>query len=190
MVFDFSYFPALETEHFRLRRITHDDADAVIAIFGNADVLRYSNSPPIVTHEAAIEFIDWLDGHFNNRGMVRWGITFKGQDRVIGTCGFHFWDRENYHIDIGYDLLPEYWGKGYMTEIVRMLVRWCFENLNVHRVQADCTAGNIGSERVLEKNGFTLEGIWRERDWEHGRFVDIRQYGLLRQEYLPSVSNG
>ncbi|MBI5669977.1 MAG: GNAT family N-acetyltransferase [Chloroflexi bacterium] len=187
-MFDFSYFPVLETAHFRLRQITSADADAIIGLFGNPEVMRYSNSPPILTNEAAVEFINWLEGHFQHRAALRWGITFRGDDRVIGTCGFHFWDAENRHTDIGYDLLPEYWGKGYMTEIVRVLVGWCFQNLNLHRIQADCTAGNIGSERVLEKVGFTLEGIWRERDWEHGRFVDIKQFGLLRREFLPPGS--
>ncbi|GIL13406.1 MAG: GNAT family N-acetyltransferase [Chloroflexota bacterium] len=184
-IFDFSYFPVLETERLRLRQITHADADAIIGIFGSPDVLRYLDSQPILTTEAAIEMIDWLNGHFRDHQAMRWGITLKGQDAVIGTCGFHFWKPAYRRVDIGYDLQPPYWGQGYITEACRCLVRWCFENLNLHRVQADCTAGNIGSERVLEKLGFTLEGTWRESCFEHGRFVDIKQYGLLRREYLP-----
>ncbi|MCA9904967.1 MAG: GNAT family N-acetyltransferase, partial [Anaerolineae bacterium] len=70
------------------------------------------------------------------------------------------------------------------TEATHAVVRWCFDNLDLHRVQADCTAGNIASERVLEKVGFTYEGTWRESVFEHGRFVDIKQYGLLRREYV------
>lgn len=185
-VFDFSYFPSLETERLRLRQLTHDDAEALVEIFGNPDVLRYlSGGPPCNTREEAIGVIDWMHSWFAAQNGLRWGITLRGEDNVIGTCGFHFWERENRRCDIGYDLIPTYWKRGYITEAAHAMVRWCFENLNLHRIQADCTAGNLGSERVLEKVGFTHEGTWRESCFEHGRFVNIKQYGLLRREYLP-----
>jgi [ribosomal protein S5]-alanine N-acetyltransferase len=53
----------------------------------------------------------------------------------------------------------------------------------VHRIQADCTDGNVASERVMLKCGFTYEGTWRQACWDHGRFVDIKQFGLLRRDY-------
>lgn len=186
-MFDFSYFPTLETRRCRLRRLTHADAPALVSIFGNPDVLRYMNDPAVDTPEKAAELVDWMNGHFDSGHAVRWGITLKEQgDAVIGTCGFHYYDRDNRHADIGYDLHPAYWGQGLMTEVVHTLVNWCFVELDLHRIQADCTAGNIASERVLLKVGFTHEGTWRERDFEHGRFVDIRQFGLLAREYPPA----
>ncbi len=66
-------------------------------------------------------------------------------------------------------------------------MRWCFENLDLHRIQADCDVENVASARVLEKVGFTLEGIWREREFERGRFVSLKQYGLLRREYQSNL---
>ena len=186
-LFDFSYFPVLQTERFTLRKITTEDIEEVIAIFTDPDVLRYTIvEPPCDNREEALAFIQWLQEHmFDRHTGLRWGITFRDQQKLIGTCGFHIYTEHHRHADIGYELLPAYWGRGYMTEITHFMVRWCFENLNLHRIQGDCTAGNIGSERVMEKVGFKLEGIWRERDFEHGLFVDIKQYGLLRREYLP-----
>lgn len=186
-IFDFSYFPVLETERLRLRKLTYDDADQMIAIFNDPEATKYMIvDPPCTTREEAIKMIDWMQGWFDKGHAARWGITLRGgDDTVIGTCGFHFWDRTHRRCDIGYDLIPAYWNRGYITEATHALVRWCFENLDLHRIQADCTAGNIGSERVLEKVGFTLEGIWRENTFEHGRFVSLKQYGLLRREYMP-----
>ena len=184
-MFDFSYFPVLETGRLRLRKMTNDDADSLIAIFNDEEVNRYlSGGPPCSNRVEAISTLDWMQSWFDARGGLRWGITLKGEDKVIGTCGFHFLSRENSHCDIGYDLIPLYWRRGYVTEATHALVRWCFENLDLHRIQADCTEGNIGSERVLEKVGFTHEGTWRESCFEHGRFVSLKQYGLLRREYL------
>jgi [ribosomal protein S5]-alanine N-acetyltransferase len=187
--FDFSSLPTLETDHFRLRRMTEADADDIAALYGDEQVMRYLiMEPPCDTRERGIEVINWMNSWFDEKTGLRWGITFRDDDRVIGTCGFHFWEKEHRRADIGYDLKPAYWGNGYMTEIARAVVAWCFDNLNLHRLQGDCTSGNIGSERVLEKAGFTLEGIWREFVFEHGRFVDIKQYGLLRREYFKDDS--
>ncbi len=98
-------------------------------------------------------------------------------------CGAASWDRDNRHIEIGYHILPSLWGQGYATEAAQAIIGWCFENLDLHRIQGDCTDGNIGSERVMLKCGFKAEGVWRESCWEHGRFVDIKQFGLLRREF-------
>jgi ribosomal-protein-alanine N-acetyltransferase len=187
-IFDFSYFPILETERLRLRQITHADAQPLVNMFTKPEMVRYViEEASVTTLEAAISMIDWMNGDAEGHNAMRWwAITLKGgDDRLIGTCGFHLWDKAHRRVDIGYNMDVPYWGRGYTTEATHALVRWCFENLDLHRVQADCTEGNIGSQRVLEKVGFTLEGIWRENTFEHGRFVNIKQYGLLRREYTP-----
>jgi ribosomal-protein-alanine N-acetyltransferase len=182
-IFDFSTFPILTAERLRLRQLAHDDAEAIMALFSSPEVLRFLNQPPTDTPEKAIELIDWLNGLYQKHEGVTWAITLKTDDQVIGSCGCVAWDRENRHVDIGYHVLPLHWGHGYATEAARAVVRWCFDHLDVHRIQADCTDGNIASERVLLKCGFKVEGLWRESCWEHGRFVDIKQFGLLRREF-------
>jgi [ribosomal protein S5]-alanine N-acetyltransferase len=182
-LFDFSYFPDITTERLALRRLTHDDADAIVAIFGSPDVLRFLNQSPTDTHDKALDLINWFEENFQQHRGVQWGIAGRGSNHVIGTCGFYGWDRENRRVDIGYHIAPSEWGKGYATEAACAMITWCFDHLNVHRIQADCTAGNDASERVMIKCGFTLEGVWRESCWEHERFVNIKQYGLLRHEH-------
>lgn len=186
MVFDFSVFPILETDRCILRQLTHDDADALITLYSDPRVDEFLDvDPPCSNQEQAISMIDWLNGHFTNQAAVRWAITFKENPaQLIGTIGFHYYNSKDRRTDIGYDLMPQYWGKGIITEVAHKVVRWCFENLDLHRVQADCTDGNIGSEKVLLKLGFKVEGLWRENCFEHGRFVSLKQFGLLRREYL------
>jgi len=183
-LFDFSAFPVLTTARLRLRQMTAGDAAAIMAIFGSAEGLRYLNNDPTDTPEKAAGLIDWLNGEFERKEGVTWGITQTGDDTVIGTAGTYGWDQDNRRVDIGYHIQPAQWGKGYATEAAQAGIGWSFEQLQVHRIQADCTDGNAGSERVLLKCGFKVEGIWRESCWEHGRFVDIKQFGLLRREYV------
>ncbi len=184
-IFDFSAFPIITTERLRLRQLTHADATGMMAIFGNPDVLRFLNNPPVDTPEKAIGMIDWLNGNYRQQEGINWGITFLNDDTLIGMCGAYQWHLSDRHIDIGYHINPAHWGKGYATEATRAMIAWCFNHLDVHRIQADCTEGNITSEKVMLKCGFTLEGIWREHCWEHGRFVNIKQFGLLQREFKP-----
>lgn len=182
-IFDYSSFPTMTTRRLYMRPMNYGDADAIMALFGSPEVLRFLNQPPTDTLEKSLKLIDWLNELFEKKQSVQWGIILCDNDQFIGTCGYYGWNRENRHVDIGYHIVPSHWGRGYATEACLAVVNWCFENLNVHRVQADCTDGHFASERVLLKCGFKVEGIWRESCWEHGRFVDIKQFGLLRREY-------
>jgi ribosomal-protein-alanine N-acetyltransferase len=182
-IFDFSSFPVLTTERLRLRQLTHADAEGMIAIFGASEVLRFLNLPVVDTRDKAIGMIDWLNERYHSHESVNWAVILREDDRLIGQCGTHNWDRQDRHVDIGYHIEPSHWGRGYATEAAHAIIRWCFDHYDVHRVQADCTDGNLASERVLLKCGFKVEGLWRESCWEHGRFVDIKQFGLLRREY-------
>lgn len=183
-MFDFSVFPELTTDRLILRALTHADAEAMRVLFSDPQVLEFLNNEPTDTLEQAIGLIDWLNGQYDRHNGVNWAIRRRADDRFIGQGGCYAWDREDRKVDIGYHVLPEFWGSGYATEATRAILHWCFDALEVHRVQADCTEGNIGSERVMLKCGFRHEGTWRESCWEHGRFVNIKQFGLLRHELI------
>jgi [ribosomal protein S5]-alanine N-acetyltransferase len=183
-LFDFSEFPILSSRRLILRQLEHSDADAMMQLFSSPEVLRFLGLEPTDSREKAIGLIDWLNSGFDNKESIQWAITLREDGRWIGTCGNINWDKESRNIEIGYNVLPKYWGQGYGTEATHAMIRWSFEKLNLHRIQADCTDGNIASERVMLNCGFKLEGIWRESCWEHGRFVNIKQFGLLRREYL------
>lgn len=186
-IFDFSFFPVLETERLLLRRMTHEDADALAVIYGDPAVLRYIViEPPCETTEQATWWIDHFDEQFQLHQGMRWAITrCENPTQLIGICGFYLWHQDHRRVDIGYGLHPGWWRQGYMTEAIHAVVRWCFDNLNLNRIQADCNDDNIGSQQVLLKVGFRLEGTWRESHFEYGRFVNVQQYGLLRREYPP-----
>lgn len=181
--FDFSIFPKLESERLILRKLEHSDANKLNELFSSPEVLMFSASSPMNSLEKAIELIDRFNNSFKQKTAIQWAITVKENDTLIGTCGSYDWDKKDRKIDIGYLLIPSVWGKGYATEAARAMIKWNFDNLNIHRIQADCTSGHTASENVLLKCGFVEEGIWRESCWEHGRFVDIKQFGLLQKEF-------
>ncbi len=88
---------------------------------------------------------------------------------------------------IGYDLQPFYWGKGYTTEAVHIIVKTAFSgSLNcgpINRIQGDTVPGNEASEFVLRKVGFQEEGLRRESGFWKNKFHDLKCFGLIKSEY-------
>jgi len=84
---------------------------------------------------------------------------------------------------IGYVLMRSEWNKGYATEVVKALVTFGFEMMNLNRIEAFVTPGNDASIRVLKKSGFLEEGIVRERDLIKGKLEDGVILAILRRDY-------
>ena len=101
----------------------------------------------------------------------------------MGGVGIHA--REDVHghtAELGYWLGDSYWGKGYMTEVVKAVIPYAFETFGLHRLEACQFGWNGASGKVLEKAGFRLEGCLREAICKEGEFTDRLIYGLLRAE--------
>lgn len=86
-------------------------------------------------------------------------------------------------VDAGYFILPEYHGKGYVTEALTELLRFAFEKNNVQRFKTGCLAENIPSERVMRKCGLVREGYLKAYEWHDGRYKDRVTYRLLKSEW-------
>ena len=176
--------PALVTERLLLRGLRDDDVDALRAIYGDVEVIRYmaDQDKPILDADELQWVIDWSRRMYANGSGIRWAIELKGAPGLIGTCGFHLHDRHNQHAEVGYDLARVYWRQGIMSEALRPVLRYGFEQLKLHRIEANVTEGNIASVKTLLKAGFRQEGVWRERAYLRGQYYDLLQFGLLRGE--------
>lgn len=98
-----------------------------------------------------------------------WFISLKDGAR-IGDLGFKGYPPEG-NVEIGYGLLPEYWGRGYATEAVCAAVEWALKQPGVTAVEAETEPDNAASQRVLEKAGFAPNGIMGE---EGPRFIKVK----------------
>ena len=108
---------------------------------------------------------------------------------MIGTCGFTSLDPYNHSGEIGYVLSPDYWGRGYATEAVDMILRFAFCNLGLHRVEAHYMPQNVASRHVMEKCHMQYEGIKREGMYIKGVYQDVGTCAILRNEYLALHEN-
>ncbi|MCV2504066.1 MAG: GNAT family N-acetyltransferase, partial [Neisseriaceae bacterium] len=120
---------------------------------------------------------------------IRWGIVLKENNQVIGTCGYHNFQEEHSRAEIGYDLNPDYWQKGYMTEAITAIQKYGFKKLKLHRIEAFIFPDNLASRKLLEKVGLQSEGVLRDYFFEKGRFVDGEIFSILIREWKKKSNN-
>lgn len=182
MLLDADHLPTIATARLRLRWLTPADTSALFAIFGDPLVCRYWSRPPLQSLESAVELQREITRCFLNRSLFQWGIVTIANDHVIGTCTLASLSAEHRRAEVGYALARDAWGKGYMAEALPALIRFAFETLELHRLEADVDPRNQRSIDVLERIGFRREGFLRERYHLNGEVQDALIYGLLRSE--------
>ena len=174
-----------EYNYFRLRHAEEKDISGFIKISADWDVMRYYGEGGGVckTLDDAEKQIDWCRRSFQENAG-RWIITEKDKDEYIGDIGFSEFVKQHKRADIGYRLMKQYWGRGIVSSFLGQLVEWGFSDLGYNRIEAQVDVRNIGSKRVLQKCGFTTEGVLREYEFEHGGYVDLEICSVLRKDYL------
>jgi [ribosomal protein S5]-alanine N-acetyltransferase len=174
--------PVLEASRIRLRHLEESDIDALYAIFSDAEAMRFFGIVPFAKPADAENYLAEIHAHFEKKTLFQWGISLKPDDKIIGTTTLFHTDEKNRRAEIGFALNRRFWGKGYVTEAVNSLLKFAFEELNLHRIEADVDPRNAPSIRVLERFGFQKEGYLRERWIVQDEIQDAIFYGLLKTD--------
>lgn len=183
LTINFHPFQNLETERLFLRRLDANDADEILALRGNPEIMKYIPRPLAKSKEDAIEHIAMIESKIVDNTGINWGITIKGNTKIIGIIGIYKIYAENHRAEIGYMSLPETNGKGYVTEAIKAVLQYGFDNLDLHSMEAIIDPDNIASERVLQKNGFVKEAHILENGLWEGKYLDTVIYSLLRRNF-------
>ena len=177
-------FPQLETTRLVLREITLNDAEFYFRHFNNEKVVEGCCFPGPKNLKAAKEELEFycINPFKDNRG-IRWGITRKGSNELIGTLGYYEWNKTARRAEIGYDLDPAYWGQGVMTEALGAVLKFGFEQMGLNRIQAIIDSENARSLKLVCRLGFKKEGVLRQRSHFKGQFRDDVCFSLLKNEW-------
>ncbi len=179
----FSDLPVLETERLMLRRVSMRDAQ---------DIFDYSRDPEVARHVLWEAHRSMADTRAYLRFILRqyregtpssYAIVLKATGRVIGTIGFMAYDRDNNMVEVGYSLARCQWNHGYATEALRAVLRLAFQDMRMHRVEAQHEVDNPASGAVMRKCGMRREGTLRGKVYNKGRFSDVELYAILRGDW-------
>jgi RimJ/RimL family protein N-acetyltransferase len=183
--------PMIHGERVRLRRVDRSDLPRYV---------EWLNDPDVRDHLALVHPIglageeQWFEATLHTEPACQpFAIDARGADLQpetaaepwvhIGSAGFHEVDWRNRAGELGLVIgRKDLWGRGYGTEAVRVLARWGFFELNLHRVQLKVYEDNARAIRAYEKAGFKVEGCLRQARFHEGGYHDTLVMGLLREE--------
>lgn len=175
----FSPFPILTTERLVLRQINESDVNEILFLRSDERVMRYIDKAPAETLDDAYEFIRKIADLEEKADAVTWAICQKGDTKLIGTIVFWNIQKEHYRAEVGYNLHPDYWGKGIMQEALQVVLDYGFRVMKLHSIEANVNPGNAASIKLLERNNFVREAYFKENYYFNGKFLDTAIYSLL-----------
>lgn len=186
----FEIFPAIETQNLYLKEITNEHDKDIFRIFSDDKAMEFYDLDTFASIDEARDLISRMSAGYRAQRYIRWGISKKfGGPIIIGTCGFHNFDRRSSRVELGFELVKDYWRQGIMTESLSAIIPFGFEEMNFHRIETFIDPGNVASKRLLVKLGFQEEGFLRERDFLRGSFKNSLIYSLLRGDYIKIKKN-
>ncbi len=177
-----SFNPRLKTKRLTLRKVEPEDIDSIFKYASDIEIDRYVGWDYHKSIDDTKEFVDSILTKYQKDEPSDWGIIDNQAKCMIGTIGLFNYNKIHGFIEIGYALSREYWNKGIMTEALNIVNRYCYDELNVNRIEANCFIENIGSKKVLEKCGFRSEGILREKFYAKGKYNDVEIFSKIRNE--------
>ena len=178
-------FPELQTDRLLLREITPHDREDIFSCFSNEDVVKHYGQEAFTDMAQAEALIDFFSKSYRENKGIRWGIARKEIPGLIGTVGFNALSIKHRRAEIGYELHPDYWRKGYTSEAVTAVLRYGFNELGLTRIGAVVFTENDASNQLLTKLGFEREGVLRDYMVQNGIAYDTYVYSSLKNS-LPS----
>lgn len=182
MIDDADRLPTIPTPRLNLRWLDARDVPALYDIFSDPETVRYWSGPPLARIEEAEILLAEIQAFYASGTLYQWGIAGRIDDRVIGTCTLAAISVPHRRAELGFAVKRGHWGQGYASEATAAVVRFAFQTLGLHRLEADVDPRNTASIRCLERLGFRREGYARERYHLGGEVQDAVLYGLLRKE--------
>ena len=173
----------IRTQRLLLRPYQPGDTDAVYAYHRLPETARYLENEPMSLAEAKA----LVTRRIGSATLASVGealnlvVELAKTRAVVGDCVL-FWCGEG-QAEVGYVLNPAYYGHGYATEAVGVMLRLGFEDLGLHRIAARCDARNTASARVMERAGLRREAHLVQSEFVKGEWTDELIYAILRREW-------
>lgn len=171
----------IKTERLILRQFQLRDNADMFQWASNPDVVKFLSYEPHKTMEETNAILTSWVKSYNEMSTYNWAIEFQGV--VIGNISVVDKDDECFTCHLGWQIDKPYWNKGIMTEAAKAVVDYLFDQVHYDRITSGCDTRNIGSSRVMQKTGMTLEGTFRRCCYQKdGSIGDKFYYAILESD--------
>lgn len=177
-----------QSKRLTLKEYNKEDIDLFYSVFSNTEVMKYAFLQRYESKDDILPYFHKVlenNATFINRPVYEYGIYRSEDNKYIGHGDIEVYYQNEYGGcgEIGYFILPDFWGQGYATEIARLMLSISFKELKLHRISATCNAYNVSSENIMKKLGMVLEGESRKVRFKDGRWDNQLNYSILKDEW-------
>ncbi|SDJ76989.1 GNAT family N-acetyltransferase [Sediminibacillus albus] len=176
-------FPVLETNRMKLIEIGSEYTDGYFEIMSREKVTRYYGMNRLTDRDQAEEMIRSFSETFKSNRGIRWGLILKDTRKFIGTIGLNNLSTYSKKAEIGYELHPDFWRNGYISEAINEVLAYSYEILDLYRIGAVTFPQNDASNHLLVKLGFEKEGKLRGYLYQNGRSHDAFIFSYLKTDW-------
>lgn len=176
-------FPELETERLSLIEIGRQHSESLFDILSRDEVTRYGGIETLRRMEDSHRVINSFRSSYINERGIQWGVTFKETGKFIGTVGLNQLNKSNKRAELGYEVHPDYRRQYFTCEAVSEVLRFSFQELDLHRIAALAFPNNLASTNLLKKVGFLEEGKLRDFIYFNNQSQDVLIFSLLKAEF-------
>ena len=174
----------IETARLILRRFSYADDEAMLKYWIADEKIQSMYAEPVyTTKEAVKELLDTYIGSYEKKDYYRWAVILKETRECIGQIAYFLVDSKNHFAEIEYCIGSAFQRRGYATEATKAVIRFGFEQMNLHKVQISTKEINAASKRVIEKCGFTYEGTLRDYFYINGSYMGRLYFSILQNEF-------
>jgi [ribosomal protein S5]-alanine N-acetyltransferase len=175
-----SLFHSLESEQIYFKALSIEDVQEIHDYASDIEVSRFIGWNLMNTLHETRELIEIMLKRESEGTHLYASIVLKSTRAIVGTAMIFNFDHEANQAEIGYVFHKNHWGKGYGTEAVALMNDFAFTSLNLHKLHASVVDANIGSARILEKNGYKLEGRLKDHYFIEDKYYDSLLFGKIK----------
>ena len=162
------------SEELSLVALLPEHAKAIHGYASKPFVKKYIGWPLMRTEEETHRYVAMLISRHEGGSHIYASVQEKATGRIVGTAMIFNFDREANHAEIGYVLDDTIWDRGYGTQVVQLLTDYTLRDLGMRKIFARTVDANVGSSRVLEKNGYKLEAELKDYYYIEGNYLSCK----------------
>jgi ribosomal-protein-alanine N-acetyltransferase len=177
----------LYTDRLLIRDQIIEDLESYHELFSDNNLMKYLQDIKTKTIEESQENLLNEIEEYGTKDRKLYGLRIENKltNEHIGQIGYTVMENTSYGklVHMGYFIKEKYWNKGYMTEAVKRVIEFAFNENNVYRIHTGCHKENVASEKVMQKCGFIKEAEFKEYVLHEGKLKDRVEYRLLKNEW-------
>lgn len=167
----------------KLREYRKEDVPVALEYMNNEEVAKNLSTRTPFPYTLEDEE-KWFTNQSGVNDKYNFAIETIEEEKYIGGCGINNIDWKNSHVTIGIYIGDQaYWNKGYGSDALKVFIKFIFDEMNIHKIKLEVFAFNIRAIKCYEKCGFKQDGVLREEIFKNGKYYDVWEMSILRDEY-------